>query len=451
MFRMSAAGGAVVELRQPAALPGQRVVDTWPQFLPDGQKFIVRSRIYAGNFNPVRSEILLGSLNSEKRHFLVSSLNQGAITSSGHLLFVNKGSLFAQKLNLGRSQLVGEPLVVAENLALGNEGVQVELAPGMMSALGPAGFSVANNGVLIYHSREPLNNQLVWFNREGKRLGVAGMTREYTQIFLSPDEQWAAVGIRNREREGVMDQTLWLMQLGSNVLSRFSFGRGMDADPVWSPDSSRIMYASNDGAHGDQINLMEATTGERAARSFYADGHANKPEAWSPDERFLVFRRDETTVFTLPRSGDRTPSVLLNTPQARGRFQFSPDGRWLAYLSTESGHAEVYVSRFPDMTGTRQVSKDGGYTPIWRKDGKELFYMTENGQLMSVDINAGDNLEASEPRALFRSDIRISNANMGQYGVAANGQKFLVIEAPRLPSGNTRMHVVSHWDSPRSP
>ena len=451
LYRMSAAGGAVIELKQPTALPGQRVVDTWPQFLPDGQNFVVRSRIYAGNLNHARSEILLGSLNSGKRQFLVSSLNQGAITSSGHLLFVRKGSLLAQKLNLGRSQLVGEPLAVAEDLALGNEGVQVEIAPGMLSAMGPAAFSVANNGVLIYHSREPLRNQLVWFNREGKRLGVAGMIREYTQIILSPDERWAAVGVRNRERDGVLDQTLWLMQLGSNVLSRLSFGRGIDADPVWSPDSSRIMYASNDGAQGEQINLMEVTIGKHAARSFYADGRANKPEAWSPDGRFLVFRRDETTVFTLPRSGDRIPALLLNTPHVRGRFQFSPDGRWLAYMSSESGHAEIYVSRFPDMTGTRQVSKEGGWTPRWRKDGNELFYMTENGQLMSVDIKASANLETGEPRPLFRADIRTSSANMGQYGVAANGQKFLVIETLRLPSGNTRMHVVSHWDSPQAP
>jgi len=451
LYQVPAGGGIATELKRPDPAPGATVVDTWPQFLPDGQRFVVRSRTYTGHLDPDRSEILVGSLSSSERHFLLANRNQGVITASGHMFFVRRGALVAQRVDFSRYQLVGEPLAVAEDITMGNESIQVETSPGMLSAMGPAAFSVSNNGVLVYHSSLPLRNQLVWFDRQGKRLGVAGEALEYTQLFLSPDERWAAVGIRNRERKGVLDQTLWLMQLDTNVLSRLSFGGGQDADPVWSPDSQRIVYGAYNADEGEKIDLVEVTLGKRTPTSFYSDGKANKPEAWSPDGSILIYRRDETLVFTLPTLGDRKPVTLLDTRWVRGRFQFSPDGRWLAYASTESGQPEVYVSHFPAMSGTRQVSTGASSAPVWRKDGKELFYMTEDGRVMSVEVKAGSTLETGPPKMLFHPDVRIGGYNMGQYGVAANGQRFLVVESPRLPGGNTRMHVVSRWDVPRSP
>jgi eukaryotic-like serine/threonine-protein kinase len=194
---------------------------------------------------------------------------------------------------------------------------------------------------------------------------------------------------------------------------------------------------------------VSMTLGDASRPSFYADGHANKPEAWSPDGKVFLFRRDERFLFTLPISGDRKPRPLLDTPFMRGRFKFSPDGRWLAYESHESGRSEIFVSRFPSLTGMRQVSADGGHAPVWREDGKELFYMAENGQLMSLDIQAGADLKTGPPRSLFRPDIRIASANMGQFGVADNGRRFLVIEIPRPPSGSTQMHAISRWDATR--
>jgi eukaryotic-like serine/threonine-protein kinase len=240
------------------------------------------------------------------------------------------------------------------------------------------------------------------------------------------------------------------MQLDTHVLSRLSFGAGQDVDPVWSPDSSRIVYGAYDAAKGETIDLLGMTLGDASRPAFYADGHANKPEAWSPDGKIFLFRRDESFVFSLPTSGDRKPVALLHPPFFRGRFKFSPDGRWLAYHSDESGRSEVYVSRFPSLTGTRQVSADGGYAPVWRKDGRELFYMAGNGQLMSLDIQAGADLKTGPPRPLFRPDIRIASANMGQFGVAENGQRFLVIEIPRPPFGATQMHAISRWDATRN-
>ena len=138
----------------------------------------------------------------------MTSRNQAAITSSGYLLFARNGALLAQKLDVGRAQLVGEQLSIAEDLVVGNEGIEVEVSPGLRSGMGPAAFSVSMQGALVYHSIGPQRGQLVWFDRQGNRLGSVGETREYTQLALSPDERWAAVGIRNRERKGTLDQTL---------------------------------------------------------------------------------------------------------------------------------------------------------------------------------------------------------------------------------------------------
>jgi serine/threonine-protein kinase len=195
---------------------------------------------------------------------------------------------------------------------------------------------------------------------------------------------------------------------------------------------------------------MELTLGERSARTLYTDGRANKPEAWSPDGRLLLFKREEQTILSLPTSGNRIPAVVLDTPYAKGRFQFSPDGRWLAYMSPESGAPEIYVTNFPAMTRTLQISMGGGCTPVWRKDGEELFYMAGPGKVMSVDVKAGMRLETSPPKMLFHTGevpFFTQDYCIGQYGVAANGQKFLMIETARSPVDDGRMHVVTHWDS----
>jgi len=442
LYQVYAAGGAATELWQLDRTRAEIVVDTWPQFLPDGRHFIFCARTYTGHINPLKSETFLGSLNSTRRQFLVTSMNRAAFASPGYLLFVRDGTLLAQRLDLGGFQLVGEPLAVAENLTGSTDHISVALKT-MAVTVASASFSVSDNGVLVYHSDAPRNSQLVWLNRDGKRLGTVGESREYTQLFLSPDEKLAAVSIRNSKLDG-RHWNIWMLQLASNVLSRLTFGDGLDADPVWSPDSSKIVYAAYK-EEGVKIDLVELALGEHSPRSFYADGKANKPEAWSPDGRFLLFRRDEQLVFTLSTSGDRKPAVLLDTPYSRGRFQFSPDGHWLAYASSESGVMEIYVGSFPAMTGIHQVSTGGGFTPVWRKDGKELFYMTERGQVMSVDVKAGVGLETGPPKLLFA--VRTGNAALGQYAVTANGQKFLVIETPPRPIAYGQMHVVTHWDA----
>ena len=443
IYRVSAGGGATTELARPAAAAGETKIDTWPQFLPDGRRFIVSTATHNGQINTIRTEVLLGSIDTSKRKFLVNSRSRAAYATSGHVLFRRDNALVVQKLDLNRDQLVGEPHAVAQDLNPASAGIVVDVKAGMPAGVVPAPFSASDNGVLVYHSSPPPKRHLVWFNREGKRLGVAGESRDYMQIFISPNEQWAALGIR--ERGDRNHWNIWLLDLRTNVLSRLSFGEGRDADPAWGPASDRVVYGAYRADQGENIDLMEVTMGDRVAKRIYSDGHSNKPEAWSPDGTCILFRRDEQIVFCLPTSRDRNPAAaLLQTPYIKQGFRFSPDGHWVAYASADSGRAEIYVSSFPAMTDARQVSIGGGFAPVWRKDGKELFYMSELGHVMSVDVKVGSSLETGTPKHLFQAQIRY--ANMPQFGVTDNGQKFLVIEELPSQAADERLVVITQWN-----
>ena len=451
LHRVSAAGGPATEVVRPAAAAGEVVIDAWPQFLPDGRRFIFLTKSYSGQIEPDRSGIALGSLDSDRRKLLLPSENRAALTTSGHLLFLRAGNLQAQELDLSRDRLTGEPVTIAEDLTFTGEGIAVDVKAGLPVWVAAAGFSVSSNGVLVYHSNAPRIGQLAWLDRTGKRLGVVGEPAENTQISLSPDERWAVVGIKSSKTNRRL-QNLRLMNLETQILSPLSLGNGVDADPVWSPDSSKIVYGVQRPDQGKKIDIMEATLGDRSPRTFYADGNANKPEAWSPDGRVLLYRRDEQVVLALPTLGERKPAILIGTPEFRGRFRFSPDGRWLAYVSNESRRAEIYLSSYPAVKSTRQVSKDGGCTPLWRKDGRELFYMTQRGDVMAVDIRRnGSSLESGTPKILFHVSLKTKDSCMGQFGVSANGQKFLVNESPPGLDDAARMHVVMRWEAALPP
>jgi hypothetical protein len=203
---------------------------------------------------------------------------------------------------------------------------------------------------------------------------------------------------------------------------------------------------------------MEITLGQPPPMPFYSDGRSNKPEAWSPDGRFLLYRRDEVALLSLPTQGDRKPKVLPDSPFPRGGFRFSPDGRWLAYAFNELSRyadyftakdtpaAEIYIAAFPAMTPVQRVSTAGGCAPHWRRDGRELFYVSQNGTVMSVDVKAaGETLEAGTPRPLFQLAIGDTSYCAARYDVTGDGEKFLVMEASS--SADEQMHIVTNWDA----
>jgi len=300
-------------------------------------------------------------------------------------------------------------------------------------AMARGAFSASDNGTLVYGSVESLVTQLIWFDRNGKALRNVGGSVTYNSPALSPDEKTIVVERFDPEAQS---EDLWLIDTTRDVPSRFTSYPNSDALPVWSPDGTRIVFAS---PRGTPPNLYQKTlTGGGGEELLLKSRFNSAPSDWSRDGRFVVFSTlDPNTqwdLWLLPMSGtqtDRKPVPFLQTPSNEVLGQFSPDGRWLAYISDESGTNEVYVRAFPDKGVPHRISANGGGAPKWRNDGRELFYLAADGTLMVVSVGPGDGFEAGPPVRLFKT--RIAGVGTGNnwgynpnYTVTGDGQRFLI-------------------------
>jgi len=345
--------------------------------------------------------------------------------ASGHLLFVRKRTLFAQPFDAGRLELSGEAVPVAQNVAtwsLGNWGW----------------FGASPSGVLAYLEVGTGDVQLVWRDREGEQLGTLGKPGRYNQVALSRDGRRVVSEIRDSSA-----YALWVIEVSRGVASRVMAAPASQYEPVWSPDGQELVFAmpTDDGTDlfrkrlrgGAPVAALLETPGEEW------------PEDWSSDGKTLLYV-SERAVWALPLEGDGPPELVLKTGFRLDEPQLSPDGRWLAYTSDESGGWEIYVEPFQRPGERTRVSVDGGGQPKWRGDGKELFYTSRRNQLMAVEVGEeADELEVGLPTELFEIGI-VQRPQVNDYAVSADGQRFLV----KRPAGGgigDSLHVVLNWPS----
>jgi len=408
LYRIPAGGGAVTPATTLDTSRGE-FSHRWPSFLPDGRRFLYWTRsLKASNVG-----IRVGSLDSKDVTSLLPADGMAAYAWQGHLLFVRQGALLAQPFDPRSMKLSGEPLRVAEPLGFG-------------SPPGYATFSVADSGVLAYVPGVSPNRELVWFDRGGKELGSVGEPGIYISPALSPDEKRVAVGVRD-PRAGSAD--IWLVDLARGIRSRFTFDPANETTARWSPDGSRVVFSSN--REGFTNFYEKSSSGAGEEKPVFRSDQDKFLTDLSQDGRFLAYHtagpRTGWDVWVLPLSGDRKPIPFVQTEFSDAQGQFSPDGKWLAYASDESGIFEVYVRTFPARGGKWQVSTSGGTQPQWRRDGKELFYLSEEARLMAVEVKADSTFEASAPKQLFQARFPTASAPFGRtYTVTSDGQRFLV-------------------------
>jgi Tol biopolymer transport system component len=291
-------------------------------------------------------------------------------------------------------------------------------------------FSVSRNGVLSYLSTGPRAFRLNWYDRQGKVLKTIGDPAPYHSIRLSPDEKRLAV-----DRA---DGDVWLLELASGIATRLTFS-GVAADPIWSPDGRQVVFTVFDGLTGNLYRKVIAGGNEEP---LFKSGENKYTQQWLNDATSILFmNQDGTALYRLPLSADPKPQMIMQAPFTKDEFRLSPDGRWIAYNSVESGRWEVYVASFPSFGGKRQVSSGGGCQAHWRKDGKELFYLGLQGNLMAVDVATGPLFKAGAPRELFQTPILVDSL-IDQYAVTGDGRRFIL----STPLGEEEpITVVLNW------
>ena len=367
--------------------------------------------------------IYLGSLDSDEGKFLIQASSPMVYAPPGYLLFVRDRTLLAQPFDRSQLEVSGESLPVAEQVGTLGE------------------FSVSDSGILVYHSGVgPTTRRLVWRDRSGKLLGTVGEPGSYIQIDLSPDQSRVAV-VRLEDSSGT---DIWLLELSTGILSRFTFDPSHDGNPTWSPDGRRLTF---DSERNGPANLFQKSVGGSKAELLFESEDSNYPMAWSKDADILFLSQKPKGralyALHLGKEGEGEPKVLLEDSFTIGDFRLSPNEKWVAYRSDESGRLEVYTAAFPDFSNRRQVSRDGGAHVRWRGDGKELFFLQLDGKLMSVEVKEGAilELETGTPKVLFEANALL--ANNRKYCVTSDGQRFLFIE--RVGKNVEPIHVVLNW------
>jgi len=301
-------------------------------------------------------------------------------------------------------------------------------------------FAASENGTLVFQSGTQ-ERTLVWTDRTGKRLATGGEPGLLNWTSLSPDGKRALVSVFDRDAH---NGRLWIYDLARNLRSRFTFDPANEADGIWSPDGSQIVFSSTRKGHDDLYRKL--VSGAGAEELLYADGQSKVPTSWSPDGKAVMYDSTDNPqtgydLWVLPLEGERKPFPFLKTPFNESHGQFSPDGHWVAYQSDESGRLEIYVAPFPAAGGKRQVSLAGGSSPRWRTDGKELFYIAPDFRLMAAEmVITRVEVTIGAVRPLFGPLL----TNRYMYDVSADGQRFLVV-TPNEQAASEPLTLVQNW------
>ncbi len=413
LARVPARGGEVTALGKSGT-----VFPRSPFFLPDGQHFLFSGRASSAQ----TISLMLWSIEPgfEPRP-VVESESNGAFAPPDRLLFVRGERLMQQPFDMNRMQVTGEATPVIE---------QVLFNPGS----GRADFSVSANGVLAFRSSTNRNSQFAWFDRAGKLIETVGPPGNYRTPDLSPDGRFLAYGDVNL-------RDIWIFDLSRNISSRFTSGAGSETAPVWFPDGSKIAYRI------DQGGMFEKDVTGTGTEQVLLKENVNGPDQVSADGKWILYFKvtpgGNQDVYVMPLTGDRTPQMIVQTAFADVEPQFSPDVKWLAYASSENGRYEIYVQAFPSTGRRWQVSSSGGRQPLWRADGKELYFVSDDRRFYAVDVSerAGA-FEFGVPKFLFEMRANVFNTR-NSYVPSRDGTRFLVnmlLEADDAP-----ISVVQNW------
>lgn len=404
---------------------------SWPSFLPDGRHFLFLAESNdqaASNGKPI---LMVGSLDSKETKTLIPVDSRVVYCEPGYIVYVLDEILIAQRFDLDNLEPVGEPVPIADQV--GFNSIQL------------ANFSVSSEGTLTYQTGIDLeNSRLAWLDRKGNEIDSIGSPAPYGDIQLSPDGERLVYDIFDPAQKGT---DIWVRDLKRNVSSRLTFDSKNEVWPIWSPDGSEIYYASDsDGRY----NIMKKPANGTGIAEIVlkADSGNVGPSYFSNGGKTLYYclGASDWNILRVDLYGkDSIPKVICGSPYLERTPCISPDGKYMAYISAESGRPEIYLLDLTGSGGKWQISTNTGLYPQWRKDGRELYYITTDWNFMAVSINtATDELQVGIPQKLFTRQPSRAGINQNRYAVSADGQRIL-INSVAATSQSSRFNVVLNW------
>ena len=429
LYQVSANGGEPESLAVPDDEKGERQYYS-PEILPGGKTVLFE--IWLGGTS-YQTAVL--SLETGERKVLLEGSRQVHYAPTGHLVYelFGTGTLMAVPFDLGRLEIAGDPVPIVQG---------VRQTPN-----GRVDYSFSGDGTLVYAPGDSEGglSRLVWVDRQGAVEPLGAPPHMYRGPGLSPDGGRVAVEISEASND------IWVYDIARNTLTRLTF-EGANVQPHWTPDGKRVTWRSiREGGPGNLFWKLADGTG--AVERLTTSEFRQNPSSWSPNGQFLAFHQQPSVgssptnrdIWILPLEGERKPQSILQTQFNELAPVFSPDGRWLAYVSDESGRNELFVRPFPKVEeGKWQISTDGGVEPRWAPNGRELFYRNELGdRMMAVDITTEPTFGAGTPRLLFEGVYTRSAGGSAFYDVTPDGQRFVMVQAQQ--GAGAQINVVLNW------
>jgi Tol biopolymer transport system component len=424
LMKVSSSGGTPQEVTKLDLAKGE-ISHRLPQILPGGEALLFT--VWTGpGWDERHLEVVV--LKSGERRALLQGGDTGRYIPTGHVVYSHAEALTAVPFDLDRLEITGPPVLLADQTQ-GVEGGE---------------FSVSDSGTLVYikGSHQLFERRLVCVDRKGIAEPLSAPARCYGDPVLSPDGHRVALQIM------AGTSGIWIYEFARRTLTPFTplDSAGSSQAPVWTPDGKRIVYR---GTRAGFRNLFwKATDGSGHEERLTTSHNLQTPGSFTPDGKWLIFWEDDPVTFRdlwmLPMNGELKPIAFLQTPFAEWVPRFSPDGRWVAYVTNESGRGEICVRPFPGPGGALQISTEGGTEPLWSGDGKELFYRIGN-KMMAVDTVTQPSFKAGSPRMLFEGNYRYSDTGGLNYAYSMQDQRFLMIQEVEPQPPATQIQIVTNW------
>jgi eukaryotic-like serine/threonine-protein kinase len=430
VHRVSASGGDATPVTKLDARASE-ISHRWPAFLPDGRRFLYLAQ--SGGGADEKNGIYAASLDAGERKFLFNANSNVVYAPPGYLLFHRERTLLARPFDPKSLRFTEEAFPVAEDVQY-------------FATFAQAAFAASDEGLLVYQTGvSGGETQLTWLDRAGKPTGTVGAPGRLTTPRISNDGRRVAVRILDAQSVG----DIWIYDLERDTRARFTFDPSDEFGPLWSRDDSRVLFSAARKSPGDIYQRVSAGTAKE--QPLLSSNAFKMPLDWSPDGRVLLLQADDPRMPTQmdlwtysAADGKATPFLQNASTETQGRF--SPDGRWIAYVSNESGREEVYVVPFPSPGGEWQISTAGGRAPIWTRGGREIVYQAPGDEIMAVEVTTSPAFQAGVPRALFKTHLRPPPG--AQFDVTPDGERFLVNLRPAEDVSDP-VTLVQNWAADR--